>query len=135
MAFNLFNRKDPGQYASKLPLSINTEFVPYKLKAREKSSSTLIIRVKNLSDEPILSSVSVALPGQISLDEIGLEKRKDVKIGELNPKEEKESKIEIHSGVGTEKGDYTISLTAYVHYRDYSHVANAVKKRDTITAV
>ena len=135
MAFSLFNRKDPGQSASKLPLSINTEFVPYKLKAREKSSSTLIIRVKNLSDEFILSSVSVALPGQISLDEMGLEKRKDVKIGELKPKEEKESKIEIHSGVGTEKGDYTISLTAYVHYRDYSHVANAVKKRDTITAV
>ena len=38
-------------------------------------------------------------------------------------------KNRIHGDAGTDKGEYTLSITAFIHYRDYGHVLNAVKKK------
>ena len=62
---------------------MKTEFVPYKLKANGRSSSSLFVSVKNLTKEPVMSSVVVEVPQKLNLDEIGMAKQKEVRIGML----------------------------------------------------
>jgi hypothetical protein len=134
--FDLFGKKDVGTDLRKqLPYNITTEFVPYKLKANNRGSATLIVGLKNMTQEPVTSSVVVEVPDRISLDTTGIAREKEVRLGNLAPNESREAKVEIFSGSGTDKGEYTITITAFIHYRDYAHVLNAMKKRTVVEAV
>lgn len=134
--FDLFGKKDVATDLRKqLPYNITTEFVPYKLKSNSRGSSTLIVNLKNTTQEPVTSSVVVEVPDRISLDTTGMAREKEVRLGTMAPNESKEAKVEIFSGAGTDKGEYTITITAFIHYRDYAHVLNAMKKRTVVEAV
>ncbi|MGC9099122.1 MAG: hypothetical protein ACP5HW_01065 [Candidatus Micrarchaeia archaeon] len=134
--FNLFGKKDVSDELSKqAPYRIITELVPYKLYANRKSSVMMLVKVKNMTSEPLLSSIVIELPKGISFDEIGLATSKEVRIGEIAPNEEKEVRVDVYSNSGTDKGEYTVVLTAFAHYRDYGHVLNAMKKRSAIEVV
>ncbi|MDE1870597.1 MAG: hypothetical protein KGH71_06580 [Candidatus Micrarchaeota archaeon] len=110
---DLFGKKNVSQELGKQsPFQILTEFVPYKLYADRKSSVTLSVKLKNLTTD-----------------------EKEVRIGELATNLEKESRVEIYGGPGVEKGEYTMSITAFAHYRDYAHVLNAVSKKTSIEVV
>ncbi|MGI0141581.1 MAG: hypothetical protein ACREBF_02950 [Candidatus Micrarchaeales archaeon] len=133
---NLFGKKDvTGEVTKPSPFRILTEFVPYKIYANRKSSVTLSVKLKNLTTEPLMSSVVVKLPKQLSFDQMGLNQEKEVRLGDLGTNDEKEARIEIYGGPGVEKGEYTMGITAFAHYRDYAHVLNAVSKRTTIEVV
>lgn len=134
--FDLFGKKDvTTDLGRTLPYSISTEFSPFKLRANNRGSSTLSINLKNMTNEPVMSSVVVQVPDRVSLDSTGLAKEKEVRLGTLAPNEAKESRIEIFSNSGTDKGEYTVTITAFIHYRDYAHVLNAMKKRTVLEAV
>ena len=134
--FDLFGKKDVGTDLRKqLPYNITTEFVPYKLKANARGSTTLVMNLKNMTESPVTSSVVVEVPERISLDSTGMSKEKEVRLGTLAPNESKEAKVEIFSSAGTDKGEYTLTITAFIHYRDYAHVLNAMKKRTILEAV
>ena len=134
--FDLFGKKDVATDLRKqMPYNITTEFVPYKLKANNRGSATLIVGLKNVTQEPVTSSVVVEVPERISLDTTGIAREKEVRLGTLAPNESKEAKVDIFSSAGTDKGEYTITITAFIHYRDYGHVLNAMKKRAVVEAV
>lgn len=134
--FDLFGKKDVGTDLRKqLPYNITTEFVPYKLKANTRGSTTLVVNLKNMTESPVTSSVVVEVPERISLDSTGMSKEKEVRLGTLAPNESKDAKVEIFSSAGTDKGEYTLTITAFIHYRDYAHVLNAMKKRTILEAV
>ncbi len=134
--FDLFGKKDVGTDLRKqLPYNITTQFVPYKLKANSRGSTTLLVNLKNMTESPVTSSVVVEVPERISLDSTGMSKEKEVRLGTLGPNESKEAKVEIFSSAGTDKGEYTLTITAFIHYRDYAHVLNAMKKRTILEAV
>ena len=134
--FDLFGKKDVGTDLRKqLPYNITTQFVPYKLKANSRGSTTLVVNLKNMTESPVTSSVVVEVPERISLDSTGMSKEKEVRLGTLGPNESKEAKVEIFSSAGTDKGEYTLTITAFIHYRDYAHVLNAMKKRTILEAV
>ena len=134
--FDLFGKKDVGTDLRKqLPYNITTQFVPYKLKANSRGSTTLLVNLKNMTESPVTSSVVVEVPERISLDSTGMSKEKEVRLGTLGPNESKEAKVEIFSSAGTDKGGYTLTITAFIHYRDYAHVLNAMKKRTILEAV
>ena len=134
--FDLFGKKDVKEELAKpLPFKLITEFMPYKLRANMRSSASLSIRLRNVTSEPVMSSVVVEVPRQLSLDQTGLQKQKEVRIGTLAPNEEKEARIDVFSDTGTDKGEYTINITSFIHYRDYGHVLNAMKKRSILEAV
>lgn len=134
--FDLFGKRDvSGSLGKKMPYAIRTEFVPYKLKAKERSSSSFVVTIKNLTGEPVVSSLVIDVPKQLSLDSTGISKQKELRLGTLSPDESKETKTEVFGDVGTDSGEYTITLTAFIHYRDYAHVLNAMKKRVVIEAV
>ncbi len=134
--FDLFGKKDvKADLGRQLPYRIGMAFVPFKLKANNRSTSTLTVNVKNMTNEPVMSSVVVQVPERVSLDSTGLSKEKEVRLGVLGPNEQKDAFVELYSNSGTDKGEYTITVTAFIHYRDYGHVLNAMKKRSTIEAV
>jgi hypothetical protein len=127
---DLFGKKDASSEINKtLPYRIMTEFTPFKLYANRRNSVLLMMKVKNLTNEPVLGSVVVELPKTLSLDDVGLSTAKELRLGTLAPQEEREQRVEIHGDAGTDKGEYTLSITAFIHYRDYGHVLNAVKKK------
>ena len=133
---DIFGKKDVSrELGKKMPFAIRTEFTPYHLKSRERSTVNLSIGLRNITGEPVLSSVVIELPRQLSFDSIGASKEKEVRLGVLAAKEEKGTTVSIYGGTGTEKGAYTITITAFIHYRDYGHVINEVRKRTVVGAV
>lgn len=134
--FDLFGKKDvTTDLGRQLPYSVGTGFSPFKLKANNRSSSTLTVNLKNLTNEAVMSSVVVEVPDRVSLDSTGTAREKEVRLGMLAPNEQREAKIEVYSNSGTDKGEYTLTITAFIHYRDYGHVLNAMKKRAVVEAV
>jgi len=134
--FNIFGKKDSSSDLMKgLPYKLSYEWVPYKLYSDRKSSSSLFLKIRNLTKEVLLTSVVVELPKQLSFDEIGVSKERELRLGDLQPEEEKEVRIDVFNGMNADPGDYTVLLTAIAHYRDYGHVINALKKRTTISVV
>jgi uncharacterized membrane protein len=133
---DLFGKKNvSSDIGKKFPYYIKTEFVPYRLKSRENSSATLMLSLKNLTGEPVMCSVVVNVPKQIGLDSTSLSKEKEIRLGMISPNEERSANIELYSSVSTEPGEYTLTITSFVHYRDYAHVLNSMRKRVLIEAV
>ncbi len=133
---DLFGKKDAAaEVGRNLPYQISYEFIPFRLYANRKGSSMLLMRLKNLTTEPVLSSVVVQVPKGISLDDTGLSGAKELRVGTLAPGEEKQVRADVFGDIGTDKGEYTLSITAFIHYRDYGHVLNAMKKKTVLEVV
>jgi len=133
---DLFGKRNVSEeLGKKMPFTIKAEFTPYHLKSKESSMTSLAISLTNITSEPVMGSVVIELPKQLSFDAIGVSKQKEVRLGTIAPNEEKNSFIDIHGGIGTDKGTYTITLTAFIHYRDYVHVLNEMRKRLVLEAV
>lgn len=134
--FSIFGKKDVSDEITKaMPFKISSELVPYKLYANKGSSAMLMVRVRNMTNEVLLTSVVAESPTNISFDDMGLSKQREIRVGELGPQEEKQVRFDVYSGLKSDKGEYTLTLTAIAHYRDYGHVLNAVKKRATVNVV
>ncbi|MCW6159986.1 MAG: hypothetical protein LVQ95_02790 [Candidatus Micrarchaeales archaeon] len=134
--FNIFGKKDvASDLAKPAPFRISTEWIPYRLYARKKSSAMLVIRLKNATQEVLLTSVVAELPKNLGFDTINVAKEREARLGDVAPGEEKELRFEVFSGLNSDAGEYTLNLTAIAHYRDYGHVINAVKKRVTVEVV
>jgi uncharacterized membrane protein len=95
----------------------------------------LIVRVKNMTQEVLLTSVVAELPKQLGFGAVALTKEQEMRLGEVAPDEEKEVRFDVYSTLNSDPGEYTLNLTAIAHYRDYGHVINAVKKRVTVEVV
>ncbi len=134
--FDLFGKKNVSEDLSKkTPFILTTEFVPYHIKSKEKNSCAVNIKIKNTTPEPVLSSIIIELPKQLSFDAMGISKQKELRIGNIGPNEEKFSSIDVYGGLATDKGNYTITFTAFIHYRDYAHVINEMRKRSILEAI
>ncbi len=133
---DIFGKKDVSTDLSKdVPFMIRTEFTPYHLKSMEQSKVSLNIGVRNVTGEPVLGSVVVELPKRLSFDSIGASKQKEIRLGMMADKEEKNANVDIYGGTGTDKGTYTLTVTAFIHYRDYGHVINEVRKRTALEVI
>jgi hypothetical protein len=134
--FDIFGKKDSGSDITKgSPFLISTELVPYRLYSKRNTSATLMVNVRNVTKDILLTSVVAELPDKLGFDEMVLSRQREIRVGEMQPNEQKEVKINIYGGIGSEAGEYTLRLTTIAHYRDYSHVLNAVKKQIQIAVV
>lgn len=134
--FNLFGKRDVSEELTKgLPYKIATEWVPYRLYSNRSSSCTLHVRIRNVSKEVLLTSVVAELPNNLAFEPMGISKEREVRVGELMPNEERDVKIEVHSNLNSDPGEYTLNLTAIAHYRNYGSILNAMKKRVTVSVV
>lgn len=134
--FDIFGKKDVSKDLTKrLPFVVATEFLPYKLYAGKKSATTLFVRLRNATNEVVLTSLVVELPNKISFDDVMIAREREMRLGAIAPSEEKEVRLNLHNSLDADKGEYTIILSAIAHYRDYGHVMNAVKKRIPLQVV
>ncbi len=134
--FNIFGKKDAAEDLTKaVPYKISTEWVPYKLYSGRRSQSSLFVRIKNATNEVLMTSIVLELPGQLGFDDMGMLKQKELRLGEIKPGEERESRFEVYNTLNADPGDYTVSITTISHYRDYGHVLNAVRKKTTVSVV
>jgi uncharacterized membrane protein len=134
--FNIFGKKDVSDDITKnVPYRLVTEWVPYKMYSGRKSTTTLKVKLKNMTKEVLLTSLVVELPNKLGFDEIGMSKQREIRMGELAPDEEKEVGLSVYNGTDADPGEYTVSLAAIAHYRDYGHIINAIKKRTTVQVV
>jgi uncharacterized membrane protein len=134
--FNIFGKKDAASELTRaVPYRISTELVPYKLYSDRKSQVSLFLKIKNATKEVLLTSVVLELPNQLGFDGMGMQKQKELRLGEIKPGEEKESRLDIYNTLNADPGEYTIAITTISHYRDYGHVLNAVKKKTTLSVV
>jgi uncharacterized membrane protein len=120
---NIFGKKEE----SSIPFSVRAHFVPIRLDAYKNNSATLFITVKNLKNEQLLTSIDISCDKQLGLDQSGITKRKEIRLGFLKENEEREIKVPIYSSVTTPPGEYEITVTVIAHYRTYEYVNNSVK--------
>lgn len=130
---NIFGKRDVSKdITRKVPYVLSTEFTPYRLYSGKKSGTTMYVRLRNATNEVLLTSLVVELPNKIGFDEIGIAKERETRIGEMAPQSEKDLSFNLRNSVDADKGEYTLTVTAIAHYRDYGHVMNAIKKRVTL---
>lgn len=133
---DIFGKKDARKdLEKKYPFLVTTEWVPYKLYAKKRSSSTLYIRIKNLTKEVVLTSLALELPNKLGFEDMGLAKEREIRLGEIGVDEERELKFNISNSLDADKGEYTLVLAVMAHYRDYGHVMNMVRKRISVQVV
>jgi uncharacterized membrane protein len=133
---DIFGKKDVGEeLIRKVPYGIKLNFHPYRLNANKMESVLLIIDLKNLKEEVLLTSIIVQLPKNLGFDQTALSNVREIRLGEIKPGEEKSVKVEVWGNPRTDAGDYPISVTAICHYRNYGYMLNAEKKEIVLRAV
>ncbi|RLG18676.1 hypothetical protein DRN67_03910 [Candidatus Micrarchaeota archaeon] len=128
---DLFGKKNVGDaLTSKLPYALKMRFSPIRLSIKQKTPIDLIIDLENIRDEEaLLTSIVVQVPKALGLDSMGLNQMREIRLGYLKPHKRKELHIEIHATARTKQKTYPVHVTAFSHYRDYSHVLNSEKKK------
>jgi len=133
--FDIFGKKDVrAELTKRAPYSLKVGFHPYRLNAN-KDSVRLRIDLKNKTGEPLLTSVVVQVPKILGLDTMGLTQVREVRLGELEPDEEKSVAVDIYSNSKTKEGTYPVHITAISHYRNYAYVINSEKKKTSLRVV
>lgn len=133
---DLFGKKDVSdELTKKIPYSMKMRFKPYRLLANKNNSVTLILSIKNMSNEPLMTSVVVKTPKPLGFDPTGLGNAREIRIGYLAPGEEKELNVEIYGRLQSPPGDYKLLITAFCHYRDYAHILNSESKKVSLRVV
>jgi uncharacterized membrane protein len=123
---NIFGKKE--EESGKGPFSLKTSLSPVRMTAYKITSVDLTIKVKNLSKEPSLTSIMIQVPKGLGLDQTGIAKAKELRLGYLNKGEEKDIVVPIWGNVTTAPGDYKIGLEVFCHYRTYAYIQNSVRK-------
>ncbi|MEM2962948.1 MAG: hypothetical protein QXW70_01910 [Candidatus Anstonellales archaeon] len=119
----------------RVPYKIETRFNPLRLSARRASSVDLILDITNISGEDALCSVIVAVPKGLGTDPTGLQRKKEVNVGKIGVNEKKTVTVTIYGTPMTAAQEYMVGILAYVHFRDYRHVLNSMKRTITLRAV
>ncbi|MFH0927669.1 MAG: hypothetical protein V1822_03755 [Candidatus Micrarchaeota archaeon] len=118
-----------------LPFKFSTSFRPVRLRAMSQNSCELLISIKNTSAQAHICSIVVEVANSLGFDSMGLHKKKELRLGSLEPSASKEISVPITANNQTPAGNYRIFITAYSHYRDYSHVLNSVRKSAELRVV
>ncbi len=135
MDFNIFGKKPQDLSGKNLSYIVSTELSPYRLYANKSNSAILFVRIKNISKDSLLTSLDVKLPQKLGLNQNLLLKEKKIQVGEIEPRKEKEVKIEIFGNINTDAGEYTLNLSTISHFRDYSHEINRITKQIALKVI
>ncbi|MEM4390216.1 MAG: hypothetical protein QXG98_06200 [Candidatus Micrarchaeia archaeon] len=134
--FDIFRKKDVGEGPAKgVPFSLRARFSPIRMSLKD-GVVDLHITLKNLMGENVMTSVVVEVPKGLGFDATGLSNTREIRLGYLREKEERELVVPIHgSVVKTPPGEYNVTITAYAHYRDYAHILNSVRKTVSLRVI
>lgn len=132
---DLFGKKDASKIAKGVPFDIKTAFTPVRVSAHRIDRCDLEVKIKNLEEETVLTSLVVETGQGLGLDQMCLQKAKEIRIGYLGKGEDYTIIIPIWSNTTTNPGEVVVKVTAFVHYRTYAYVLNTVKKTLSLRVV
>jgi hypothetical protein len=132
---DLFGKKDVSKIAKKIPFEIKTSFNPVRLSSHKIDRCDLEIKLKNITDETVLCSIAIEVGNGLALDQTGIHKTKEIRVGYLNKNDEYTIIVPIWSNNMTPPGNIPVKINAYVHYRTYSYILNGVKKETYLRVV
>jgi len=124
---NLLGKKEETNKGG-VPFTLKLRFNPIRLSRNKNNSLTLYITLENITDESILTSVAVKVPKGLGVDQTGLHAMRELRLDQLPPKTKKELNVDVYANTGTGAGEYDVTVTAYSHYRDYTHFLNSVSQ-------
>jgi len=132
-----FKKAEAGKRVPQVPFSVSTSFLPLRLSASKQNSVNLIVRLKNITNDPQLVSVDVLLPrkDQLGFDPMCINKATEKKVGQVAPGETKEVSIPVWASNQTGAGDYNLDISVYAHYQDYNKVYASVSKKTNLRVV
>ena len=123
--FDLFGKKQVEPLA---PFTLRAEFHPYRLPANKADFVDLEVTVGNNTDAEILSSVVIVVPKGLGFEQSAISQQKELRLGYLNPNEQKALKIRVYGTARTARGAYPVQLYTMSHYKDYGHVLNEARR-------
>ncbi len=127
--FSMFGASGSDSESKKvMPFKLTTSLRPVRLRAMTQNSCDLIITIQNLDSKSLMCSVVVESPNSLGFDSVGLHKKKELRLGNLDVAKSRSIPVSIHANNQTPAGTYRFFITAYSHYRDYTHVLNSVRK-------
>lgn len=126
--FDIFGKKDEGDSDVRSPFSLRTSLSPVRMTAHKSTPVDLHVSIKNRLGDAALTSIMIQVPKGLGLDQTGITRAKEIRLGYLNKGEEKEIIVPVWGHVMTEAGDYKIVIEIYCHYRTYAYIQNSVKK-------
>ncbi len=122
---------------STTPLRVSLGFTPFRLAAMKVGSTTLIVRVTNITNQEQLVSFDVLVPKKelIGFEPTVINKHIEKRVGKIEPGETREVTVTIWSTNQTKAGNYPVEVNAYAHYLDYSKVIQSVKTNTNLRVV
>lgn len=108
--------------------SINANIHPFRLPANKADYVQLDLTVTNNFDKELLSSVVIRVPKALGFEQSALSHEKEIRIGQLGPRESKSLRLFVWGTGRTDPGAYPVEIFALSHYRDYSYVLNEARK-------
>ncbi|MEM3372921.1 MAG: hypothetical protein QXF76_01765 [Candidatus Anstonellales archaeon] len=121
------SNKEPKQLRNPF-IGITYSYSPLRLKAYSNEKAILTIELVYSGEISAISSLEVNLQTGLSFDSTNINKKKIIRLGELNNNEKKSLELEIFSTVNTPKGSYKVELIANVHDKDYGQILRQFKK-------
>jgi len=120
-----------------VPFMVSTSFLPLRLSAQKSNSVNLVVRLKNITNDPQLVSVDVMLPRKelLGFDPACINKMTEKRIGEVAPGETKEVSVPVWANNQTAAGDYGLDVSVYAHYQDYNKVFSSVNRKTSLRVV
>ena len=131
----LMGKQEDAPAKPGLPFNISATLRPVRLNARKESSLEVLVSVKNVTDSPVMASISAEVPASLKFENLGLTRIKEIRIGELPAHKEKTVSFSVSSSTQTAPGVYSVLIVVNHHFRDYSHILNYAKKAVEIRAV
>ena len=123
--FDLFGKKP---VSSEFQYSLECNVHPIRLPAFKEDYVALDIALQNTSDQPLLTSLVLAVPKTIGFDRTALQQEHETRLGEMQPGERKALSFRIWSTQRTRPGTYPLRVYAVSNYRDYGHILNEIRK-------
>lgn len=127
------NKEEPARAG--LPFNVATSLRPVRLNARKENCLEVLVSVTNVTDAPIMVSVTAEVPKSLGFENLGITKIKEIRIGELPAQKGKTISFSVCASSQTPAGTYSVLVAVNHHYRDYSHVLNYARKTVEIRAV
>lgn len=132
----LFGKKDVGRELTRaIPYALKLRFLPFRMDSRSKQPVHLEIEIESLIEEPLLTSVVIQVSKAFGFDAMGLNSTREIRLSYLQPGEKKQLTVDLYSSARIKAGEFPVHVTAYSHYRDYSHILNYERKRISLRVV
>ena len=107
---------------------LKASLFPYRLSLKAKESQELSVEIGNESGQTKYLSLDIALPGAVSFDKSGLNRRVNKKLEPLKPGDKKSFLFPVYPTSRGDVGAFDGKLVVQEHYANFDYVTGHYSK-------